>query len=92
MKPETLLLTTGLIFAGWPIATLAGKGLAEKDIPPAVVSAFKAEYPKAKGIVYESKSVKEATWYAVDFKVDGVDHEVIFNAEGNILSIEKAVK
>ncbi len=92
MKPETLLLTTGLITLGWPFTTLAGKGLAEKDIPPAVVSAFKVEYPKAKGIVYGSKSVKDATWYEVDFKVDGVAHEVVFNAEGNILSIEKAVK
>ena len=37
MKPETLLLTTGLITLGWPFTTLAGKGLEEKDIPPAVV-------------------------------------------------------
>jgi hypothetical protein len=92
MKPETLLLTTNLVVLGWPIATLAGKGLAEKDVPPAVVSAFKAEYPKAKGIVYGSKSVKDATWYEIDFKVDGVAHEVVFNAEGNMLSIEKAIK
>jgi hypothetical protein len=92
MKPETLLLTTSLVVLGWPIATLAGKGLAEKDVPPAVVSAFKAEYPKAKGIVYGSKSVKDATWYEIDFKVDGVAHEVVFNAEGNMLSIEKAIK
>ena len=92
MKPETLLLTTNLVVLGWPIATLAGKGLAEKDVPPAVVSAFKAEYPKAKGIVYGSKSVKDATWYEIDFKVDGVAHEVVFNAEGNMLSLEKAIK
>jgi hypothetical protein len=92
MKPETLLLTTNLVVLGWPIATLAGKGLAEKDVPPAVVSAFKAEYPKAKGIVYGSKTVKDATWYEIDFKVDGVAHEVVFNAEGNMLSIEKAIK
>jgi hypothetical protein len=92
MKPETLLLTTSLVVLGWPIATLAGKGLAEKDVPPAVVSAFKAEYPKAKGIVYGSKTVKDATLYEIDFKVDGVAHEVVFNAEGNMLSIEKAIK
>jgi hypothetical protein len=92
MKPETLLLTTSLVVLGWPIATLAGNGLAEKDVPAAVVSAFKAEYPKAKGIVYGSKTVKDATWYEIDFKVDGVAHEVVFNAEGNMLSLEKAIK
>jgi len=92
MRPETLLLTTSLVVLGWPIATLAGKGLEEKDVPPAVVSAFKAEYPKAKGIVYGSKTVKDATWYEIDFRVDGVAHEVVFNAEGNMLSIEKAIK
>ena len=51
------------------------------NVPSVVLNAFEAEYPKAADVEWEMF----AEDYVVDFEVENVDYEAIFNAEGNML-------
>ncbi|MFC6860746.1 PepSY-like domain-containing protein [Zunongwangia atlantica] len=51
------------------------------DVPSVVLNAFQAEYPKAKDVEWEMFGED----YEVDFEVENIDYEAIFNAEGNML-------
>ena len=72
--------------------------LAEADdvplnkLPPAVVAAVKARFPKAELLSAEKKTEKEKMIYEVDLKYDGHKTEARLTLEGKWVSIEKTIE
>jgi hypothetical protein len=60
----------------------------KSNILEVVKTALSKTYPNAKSIKWD----KEESNYEASFKIDNLDHSVLFDAKGNILESEVAVK
>ena len=61
-----------------------GQDLKPADVPVILKEAFSKEYSKATDVEWE----KELDHYKVEFEVNRQDHEVWYNASGNVLKRE----
>jgi hypothetical protein len=57
-------------------------------VPPAVMKAFAARYPKAKASAAEKQSAEKSTSYEIAFLVDGAKKEATFTEDGKFVEEE----
>lgn len=89
MKLKTSLLIGGIAVFLSTTAAMAGKDLAEAEVPQAiVVAAFKAAYPDATHPEYEEDHENGAVLYEVEFRQDGKKMDVKYSADGQVVKIE----
>lgn len=77
------LLTTGIV-----LGVSAQDKIKDKDVPTAVQTSFKTEFPNAKSVDWKMKEGK----YKVMFKVDDMDHIASFDADGKMKSKGMKIK
>ena len=93
---KTLLRRLGLVLAASLLVVTAGQAAEEKKIPldkvpAAVLGAVKAKYPGAELTGAEKEKEKGVTVYEVALKDKGRRIEATFEADGTLVSVEKAV-
>ncbi|MCF8309376.1 MAG: PepSY-like domain-containing protein [Bacteroidales bacterium] len=80
----TAIVSIVLMFA------LSGKAQDEMEspkVPDPVKKAFKTEKPKMNDVEWE----KEGNYFAVEFKEEGVEKEMVYDAKGNVVSTETGI-
>ena len=88
MKMNTsLLIGCVAVFLSTPTA-MAGKDLAEAEVPQAVVAAFTAAYPNATHPEYEEDHENGTVLYEVEFRQDGKKMEMKYSADGQVVKTE----
>ncbi|WP_166436992.1 PepSY-like domain-containing protein [Niastella caeni] len=78
------LLTTGLMMGAFAQDTKQDKqdNLKEKDVPTAIQTSFKAEFPNATDVEWKMKEGK----YKVEFEMNDIDHFASYDASGKVMS------
>lgn len=71
------LLTTGLMLGAY-----AQDNIREKNVPSAIQTSFKNEFPNAKDVEWKMKDGK----YKVAFEVNGVDHFAKYGTDGKLMA------
>ncbi|OQP54384.1 PepSY-like domain-containing protein [Niastella populi] len=71
-----------LLTAGCMLGSYAQDNLKEKDLPPAIQTSFKTEFPNAKDIEWKMKDGK----YKVEFEVNGLDHFAKYGTDGKLMA------
>ena len=56
----------------------------ESEVPPNVLSAFKAKYPSAQNVEWEAEKEKGKFYFEADFKDGNKEKEVHITSDGNI--------
>jgi len=69
--------------------SLNGGSLTEYQVPPAVLSAFRLEYPAATDTEYRQFTKRGVKVYAVEFDLGGLRHEVNYTLQGRAVNFEK---
>lgn len=69
--------------------SLKGGSLTEYQVPPAVLSAFRLEYPAATDAEYRQFTKRGVKIYAVEFDLGGLRHEVNYTLQGRAVNFEK---
>ncbi len=64
------------------LGSYAQDNLKDKDLPPAILSSFKTEFPNAKDIEWKMKDGK----YKVEFEVNGLDHFAKYGTDGKLMA------
>jgi uncharacterized membrane protein YkoI len=77
-----IALVSTLLASG---SVLAGKDVTEQQVPPAVLKTFKSVYPNVSDVEYEEKTKNGQTVYKIEFKENGLKHEVVYSADGKVL-------
>jgi|SRR5690606_3738137 len=79
---KTLKILAAFLF----VTTVAiAQDMKTSDVPTAVKAAFDKEYPKATDVEWEKKMGN----YEVDFDLNKLDHEIVYNASGNVVRKEQ---
>lgn len=86
MKKMIMPVVLLLIGAG---TTLAAQKIKASDVPQAVQNAFKDSYPDATDVEWE---MEDSSTYEVEFEINDVDHEAIFEADGQWIETEIELK
>ena len=89
MKRNASLLIGGMAAFLTTATAMAGKDLAEAEVPQPVVAAFKAAYPNATSPEYEEDHENGVVLYEVEFKHDGKKMEVKYSADGQVVKTEQ---
>jgi hypothetical protein len=76
------ILFVGLFTAGLMLGSYAQDNLKEKDVPPAIQTTFKTEFPNAKDVEWKLKDGK----YKVEFEINGLDHFAKYGTDGKIMA------
>jgi hypothetical protein len=76
------ILFVGLFTAGLMLSSYAQDNLKEKDVPPAIQTTFKTEFPNAKDVEWKLKDGK----YKVEFEINGLDHFAKYGTDGKIMA------
>jgi hypothetical protein len=76
------IIFVGLLIAGCMLGSYAQDNLKEKDVPPAIQTSFKTEFPNAKDIEWKMKDGK----YKVEFEVNGLDHFAKYGTDGKLMA------
>lgn len=84
MKTNIILITALLLFSGRAFA----QDLRENEVPANVLKAFQGMFSTASDIEWE----RNIDYYKVDFDVNRNDHEVWYNANGEMLKHEEEIK
>ncbi|QFY43727.1 hypothetical protein F6R98_14740 [Candidatus Methylospira mobilis] len=82
------ILIIGISFLGALIVSgsvMADKDITEQQVPPAVLRTFKSVYPNVSGVEYEEKVKNGQTVYKFEFKDNGLEHEVVYSADGKVV-------
>jgi hypothetical protein len=74
-----VLLTTGLMLGAYAQDKSPDK-VNEKDVPAAIQTSFKSEFPNAKDVEWKMKEGK----YKVEFEVNGLDHFAKYGTDGKL--------
>ncbi len=70
-------------------ANAGEKELTKHQVPKAVLEAFEKAYPNAKGVEFEKEMFEGKAAYEVEYKEDGKEYEVMYNAEGSLVQKEE---
>lgn len=65
--------------------------LKEKDVPAAVISAFKSAYPNATVRGYAKEIEKGKTFYEIESKDGETIRDLLYNPDGTVAEIEETV-
>jgi hypothetical protein len=71
----------GLLITGFMFGAFA-QDVKEKDVPAAIQSSFKTEFPKAKDVEWKLKEGK----YKVEFEINGLDHFAKYGTDGKLIA------
>ena len=69
--------------------SLKGGSLTEYQVPPALPSTFRLEYPAATDTEYRQFTKRGVKVYAVEFDLGGLRHEVNYTLQGRAVNFEK---
>jgi Protein of unknown function (DUF2874). len=75
-------LFTTLFATCLTLAATAQEKVSEKDVPAAIKSAFKSEFPQAKTADWKKKEGK----YKATFEVNGINQMASFGADGKLIA------
>ncbi|MEK7729048.1 MAG: PepSY-like domain-containing protein [candidate division KSB1 bacterium] len=63
----------------------------EKDVPPAVLQAFKAAYPNAEVRGYSEESEGKEKLYEISFTNEGKQIDIAYASDGKLLEVEETI-
>jgi Putative beta-lactamase-inhibitor-like, PepSY-like len=88
-KKVTLIVTGLLLTSVW--AAAQESKVKEKDVPPAVIAAFKAAYPNAtiKGYAKEKENGK--LFYEIESKDGAAARDILYNPDGTVAEVEETI-
>ena len=84
------LITIGLLLASLPAFAQESK-IREKDVPPAVIAAFKAAYPNATVRGYAKEKEKGKLFYEIESKDGATMRDLLYNPDGTVAEIEETI-
>ena len=84
------LMAVGLLLASFPAFAQESK-IKEKDVPQAVLAAFKSAYPNAtiRGLAKEKEKGK--LFYEIESKDGATMRDLLYNPDGTVAEIEETV-
>lgn len=85
----TTILTIFLIAFG--LANANAKEVSKHQVPKAVLEAFEKAHPSAEEIEFEKEMVEGKAVYEVEYKENGKEFEITYDADGVILQIEETL-
>jgi len=87
---RSILIAVSLMLIG-AAATAQESKVKEKDVPPAVIAAFKAAYPNAtiRGLAKEKENGK--LFYEIESKDGTTLRDLLYNPDGTVAEIEETV-
>ena len=65
--------------------------IAEKDVPAAVLSAFKSAYPHAKILGASTETEHDSTYYEIESKDGKVRRDILYAADGTVAETEETI-
>jgi hypothetical protein len=78
-----------------PLATSFAAGqerkVAEKDVPVAVINAFKSAYPTATIKGYAREKENRKTFYEIESTDGDIGRDVLYNPDGSVAEIEETI-
>jgi hypothetical protein len=84
------LIAIGLLLVS--VSALAQEGkIKEKDVPPAVIAAFKSAYPNATVRGYAKETEKGKTFYEIESKDGAAIRDLLYNPDGTVAEIEETI-
>ncbi|SNX58804.1 Putative beta-lactamase-inhibitor-like, PepSY-like [Nitrosomonas ureae] len=85
----TMILATLWIALG-PVH--ASENEVSKDqVPKTVLEAFEKSYPNAKEVEFEQGMIEGKTVYEIEYKENGREYEIMYDADGEILQKEESI-
>lgn len=84
------LIAIGLLLASVCAAAQESK-IQEKDVPKAVIAAFKAAYPNATVRGYAKEKENGKLFYEIESKDGATMRDLLYNPDGTIAEIEETV-
>ena len=84
-----LVIATVALFSFSAVAQ--EKKLTEKDVPAAVISAFKNAYPKAKIRGYALEKEDGKTFYEIESNEGTTQRDVQYNPDGTVAEVEESI-
>lgn len=85
---KKIILATLLL----PIFSVHASDLKLSEAPQTIINTINTEYPSATHIKVEREShFGEVSFYEVEFKIAGKEHEILFNAQGKYISHEEDI-
>ncbi|HWP01271.1 MAG TPA: PepSY-like domain-containing protein [Methylococcus sp.] len=94
MKTKTQFLMAAVLGASLAIPGQANAGekeLRKSQVPKAVVEAFEKAHPNAKKVEFEEETFEGKTAYEVEYKEDGREYELLYDADGTLLQKEEEI-
>jgi hypothetical protein len=87
---QIVLVVIAISVTGLSAAAQESK-IAEKDVPAAVIAAFKSAYPTATIKDYAREKENGKTFYEIESKDGDTGRDVLYNPDGSVAEIEETV-
>src|SRR5438128_6987310 len=84
------LIAIASLFLSLPAAAQEKK-LTAKDVPAAVIAAFKSAYPNATIRGYAREKENGKVFYEIESKENNMTRDVLYNPDGTVAEIEESV-
>ena len=65
--------------------------ISQKDVPPAVIAAFKSAYPNATIRGYAREKENGKVFYEIESKENNMTRDVLYNPDGTVAEIEEGI-
>ena len=92
VKMLGLITTVILISFGLVLAVNENEQeISEKEVPAAVLKAFKTAYPNANDIEYTKEKEDGQTVYEIEFELGERELEALYNGDGKLLEVEEEI-
>jgi uncharacterized membrane protein YkoI len=85
-----ILIAFGILATSFSISAQEAK-IREKDVPPAVIAAFKSAYPNATVSGYAKEKENGKTFYEIESKDGSTKRDLLYNADGTVAEIEETI-
>jgi putative PepSY-like beta-lactamase-inhibitor len=85
-----ILIAIGLLFASALVFSQERK-IREKDVPPAVIAAFKSAYPNATVRGYAKEKEKGKLFYEIESKDGATMRDLLYHPDGTVAEIEETI-
>jgi hypothetical protein len=87
---KSLLMAIGVLLAS--LSTFAQESkIREKDVPPAVIAAFKSAYPNATVRGYAKEVEKGQIFYEIESKDGATMRDLLYKPDGTVAEIEETI-
>ena len=87
---KAILIAIGLLLTSFSASAQESK-IKEKDVPQAVIAAFKSAYPNATVRGYAKEKEKGKLFYEIESKDGGTSRDLLYNPDGTVAEIEETV-